>query len=287
MVCSMTAYSRVSAQGSWGMATWEIRTVNHRYFDCVIKMPDFLRSLETNIRQKLQQDLQRGRVECVLNFQPGERGVNLKLNVELLKKLATAITETKKYLPTLATVDPMQVLAWPQILEIIEGDQELIQEPIWQLFTETLADLLIVRGREGLVLGEVITRDLQQILVIVGDITSKITQVFTKQREKIMQRLEEIKKDLDQSRLEQEMVYLAQRLDIAEELARLTAHSQEAQRVLATGGCVGKRLDFLFQELHREANTLAAKSLDVTITQAVVEIKVLIEQMREQTQNIV
>ena len=287
MVCSMTAYSRVSAQGSWGMATWEIRTVNHRYFDCVIKMPDFLRSLETNIRQKLQQDLQRGRVECVLNFQPGERGVNLKLNVELLKKLATAITETKKYLPTLATVDPMQVLTWPQILEIIEGDQELIQEPIWQLFTETLADLLIVRGREGLVLGEVITRDLQQILVIVGDITSKITQVFTKQREKIMQRLEEIKKDLDQSRLEQEMVYLAQRLDIAEELARLTAHSQEAQRVLATGGCVGKRLDFLFQELHREANTLAAKSLDVTITQAVVEIKVLIEQMREQTQNIV
>ena len=287
MICSMTAYSRVSAQSNWGMVTWEIRTVNHRYFDCIIKIPDFLRPLESKIRQKLQQDLQRGRVECALNFQPGEQGVNLKLNVELLKKLTTAITEAEKYLPLPLTVDPMQVLAWPQILEVVEVDQESIQEPIWQLFTKTLAELLTVRGREGLVLKEVIERNLQRVLAIVDSITSKVTQVFTRQREKIVQRLAEIKKDLDQSRLEQEMVYLAQRLDITEELARLAAHSKEAQRVLAMGGCVGKRLDFLCQELHREANTLAAKSLDVTITQAVVELKVLIEQMREQMQNIV
>ncbi|EKE01013.1 MAG: hypothetical protein ACD_21C00242G0001 [uncultured bacterium] len=288
MIHSMTTFARFSDQGDWGMATWEIRAVNHRYFDCTIKMPEILRSLETNIRLQLQQQLHRGRIECMLRFQPGEQsGLNLMLNTSLVKKLADAIGEVKTFLPTAPEVDPMKILSWPQVLQTVEADAESVHKIILQLFEKTLVDLIAAREREGAALAEIIKNKLQEVLIIAGKVKNKIPQVLADQRAKIVARLEEIKSGLDQARLEQEMVYLAQRIDVAEELDRLETHCKEIKRILTTGGNVGKRLDFLMQELNREANTLSSKSVDVEVTQAAVVLKVLIEQMREQVQNIV
>lgn len=288
MIQSMTTFARFSDQGAFGMATWEIRVVNHRYFDCSIKMPEILRSLETNIRLRLQQQLHRGRVECALRFQPGEQsGLSLMLNTSLVKKLAEAIGEIKNYMPTTPTVDPIKILTWPQVLQVVEEDIEAVHKVILQLFEKTLADLVVAREREGMALAEIMQNKLREVLAIASKVKIKIPLVLANQRAKIMQRLDEIKGGLDQARLEQEMVYIAQRMDVAEELDRLETHSKEIERILISGGNVGKRLDFLMQELNREANTLASKSVDVEITQAAVELKVLIEQMREQVQNIV
>ncbi|CAL7959482.1 UPF0701 family protein YicC [Gammaproteobacteria bacterium] len=288
MIQSMTTFARFSDQGTWGMATWEIRVVNHRYFDCSIKMPEILRSLETNIRLRLQQQLHRGRIECALKFQPGEQsGLNLMLNISLVKKLADAIGEVKNYVSTKPVVDPMKILAWPQVLQVVEEDVEAVHKIILQLFEKTLADLIAARVREGAALAEIMQSKLQEVLAIASKVKTKVPLVLANQRAKIMQRLDAIKSELDLTRLEQEMVYIAQRMDVAEELDRLETHSKEIGRILTAGGNVGKRLDFLMQELNREANTLASKSVDVEVTQAAVELKVLIEQMREQVQNIV
>lgn len=288
MLYSMTTFARFSDQGAWGMATWEIRAVNHRYFDCTIKMPEVLRSFEANIRLRLQQQLHRGRVECLLKFQPGEQsGLNLILNGSLVKKIVGAIEEVKQYVPINPTIDPMKILAWPQVLQVVEEDIAMVQKVILQLFDRTLQDLVATRKREGAVLAEIMQDKLREILTIANQIKIRIPGVLASQRAKIVARLEEIKAGLDQARLEQEMVYMAQKIDIAEELDRLVTHGHELDRVLITGGNVGKRLDFLMQELNREANTLASKSVDAAITQAVIELKVLIEQMREQVQNIV
>ena len=288
MVQSMTTFARFSDQGAWGMATWEIRAVNHRYFDCSIKMPEVLRSLETNIRLCLQQQLHRGRVECALKFQPGEQsGLNLMLNISLVKKLADAIGEVKNYVATKPAVDPMKILAWPQVLQVVEEDIEAVHKIILQLFEKTLTDLIATRKREGAALVKIMQSKLREVLAITGKVKTKIPLVLANQRAKIMQRLDEIKSELDQTRLEQEMAYIVQRMDVAEELDRLETHSKEIGRILMTGGNIGKRLDFLMQELNREANTLASKSVDIEVTQAAVELKVLIEQMREQVQNIV
>ncbi|MEI8054672.1 MAG: YicC/YloC family endoribonuclease [bacterium] len=288
MVQSMTTFARFSDQGAWGMATWEIRAVNHRYFDCSIKMPEVLRSLETNIRLCLQQQLHRGRVECALKFQPGEQsGLNLMLNISLVKKLADAIGEVKNYVATKPAVDPMKILAWPQVLQVVEEDIEAVHKIILQLFEKTLIDLIATRKREGAALVKIMQSKLREVLAITGKVKTKIPLVLANQRAKIMQRLDEIKSELDQTRLEQEMAYIVQRMDVAEELDRLETHSKEIGRILMTGGNIGKRLDFLMQELNREANTLASKSVDIEVTQAAVELKVLIEQMREQVQNIV
>ena len=286
MIYSMTAFARSVEQGDWGMATWEIRSVNHRYFDSVIKMPEVLRQLETEIRPQLQQQLGRGRVECMLKFQPGERSnLKLRLNASLVKELVGAVDEVKKQGAT-AEADPMRILSWPQVLQVVdEGDKEA-QEAILKLFKKTVTDLLEMREREGRALAEIIKGRLQAVLVLVGKVRARVPQVLANQRSKMMMRLEEIKGRLDQSRLEQEMVYLTQRTDVAEELDRLEAHTKEVERILTVGGSVGKRLDFLVQELNREANTLASKSIDITVTQDAVELKVLIEQMREQVQNI-
>ena len=220
MIHSMTAFARFSDQGDWGMATWEIRSVNHRYFDCAIKMPEVLHSLETDIRQKLQQQLHRGRIECTLKFQPGEQsGFGLKLNTGLVKQLAGAFGEIKKHLTIIPEVDPMKILSWPQVLQTVAEDTEAIRGIILQLFAKTLTDLFATRKREGLLLGEIIKNKLQQVLVMTDKIKNRASQELTNRRAKIMERLEKIKGDLDQSRLEQEMVYMVHRLEPDNHLA--------------------------------------------------------------------
>jgi len=283
----MTAFARCSDQDTWGMATWEIRIVNHRYLDCALKMPDAFRSLEANIRLQLQQQLHRGRVECMLRFNHGDQGgLNLSLNTVLVKKLLEVVSEVKSYLP-MSTVDPMKILSWPHVLQAAEEDLTAAQEVILQLFEKTLVELIATREREGMVLSRLIKDRLQEMLIIISRVKNKIPQVLVDQRLRVIKRLEEALVSLDKSRLEQEMVYFVQKVDITEEIDRLEAHIQEVVRVLDSGGAAGKRLDFLMQELNREANTLASKSVDIEITQSAVELKVLIEQMREQVQNIV
>lgn len=283
----MTTFARCSDQDTWGMATWEIRIVNHRYFDCSLKIPDAFRSLDANIRLQLQQQLHRGRVDCMLKFDHGDQGgLNLSLNTALVKKLLEVVSEVRSYLP-MATVDPMKILSWPHVLQTTEEDLTIAQEVILRLFEKTLVELIATREREGMVLSKLIKDRLQEMLTIISKIKNKIPQVLADQRLRVVKRLEEALASLDQSRLEQEMVYFVQKVDITEEIDRLGAHIQEVTRVLDNGGPAGKRLDFLMQELNREANTLASKSVDIEITQAAVELKVLIEQMREQVQNIV
>jgi len=287
MIQSMTTFARLSDQGDWGMATWEIRVVNHRYFDCALKMPEAFRQVEANIRLQLQKQLHRGRVECSLRFDHGEQGEsNLVLNKELVKKLVDAVSEIKTYLP-MSTIDPMRILSWPQVLQTAEEDPGLAQDMVLQLFEKSLAELVDTRKREGLALAKVMQDKLQEVLNIVSKVKNKIPQILNNYRQKVIKRLEDVVASLDQSRLEQEMVYVAQKIDITEEIDRLEVHAKEVLRIIDDGDMVGKRLDFLMQELNREANTLSSKSIDAEITQSAIELKVLIEQMREQVQNVV
>lgn len=288
MIKSMTAFASCSDQGEWGMATWEIKVVNHRYFDCSIKMPDVFRSgLETSIRLQLQQSLIRGRVDGILKFSASTKSnTDFVLNEALIKKIVDALTQVKSYLP-MSNIDPMKILTWPDVLQTAEEDLSAAQDAILKLFERALGELAATRQREGAELEQLIKKRLQELSTIVIKVKEKMPQVLINQKQKITKRLEEVVASLDQNRLEQEMVYFAQKIDVAEELDRLDAHVKEVLRVLNGDDMAGKRLDFLMQELNREANTLASKSADADITQAALELKVLIEQMREQVQNVV
>ena len=210
----------------------------------------------------------------------------MSLNTALVKKIIDAVQEIKSYLP-MSTIDPMKILSWPQVLQVVEEDSKIAQEMVLALFEKTLAELIATRVREGVVLSKLIKDRLQEMSAIIFRVKSKMPQVLADQRLRIVKRLEEVLANIDQTRLEQELVYFAQKVDVSEEIDRLEAHITEVIRVIAEGGSAGKRLDFLMQELNREANTLASKSVDIEVTQLAVELKVLIEQMREQVQNIV
>lgn len=287
MINSMTAFARSSAQGVWGMATWEIRAVNHRYFECSFKMPEILRGLEPQLRNQLQQELNRGKIECSLRFQPGEQsGLDLSLNHVLVNKLVAAATEIKRIVASEQPIDPLKILAWPQVLQTREEDTQEMQQAITRLFADVLVDVKATRAREGAALKEILEDKLAKVLTIVQQVKEKLPQILQNQRAKILAKIDEIKVQVESQRLEQELVFFAQRVDVAEEMERLIMHVREVQRVLKQGGNVGKRLDFLMQELNREANTLASKSVDVVTTSCAVDLKVLIEEMREQVQNI-
>ena len=287
MIQSMTAFARCSDQDDLGSATWEIRVVNHRYFDCSVKSPEAFRQLDSSIRLKLQKKLSRGRIDCSLKFSVEEQsGADLEINAPLMEKIIDFAKEVKNHEP-MSDIDPMRILSWPKVLQTPEKDATVSQDMVLNLFTKTLEELVAAREREGKELSGLIKKRLQEVLVIVDKVKSKIPLVLEGQKQKIIKRLEEVVDRLDQSRLEQEMVYFAQKTDVTEEIDRLGAHVKEVLRILDEGGVVGKRLDFLMQELNREANTLASKSVDVEVTQFDLELKVLIEQMREQVQNIV
>lgn len=287
MIQSMTAFTRISDQGDWGSATLEIKAVNHRYFDCVFKVPEAFRQLESDIKLRMQKKLGRGRVECSLKFnRDGQSGSNFVVNQELVKKIMDAVGEVKSFLP-ISQIDPMKILSWPQVLQTAEEDFTPAQEKIMQMFESALSDLIATREREGAALAEIMKGKLQEMLSIVGKVKEKMPQIMDNHRQKIVKKLEEVTSSLDQTRLEQEMVYAAQKIDIAEEIERLETHIKEVIRILGEGGTAGKRLDFLMQELNREANTLSSKSIDIETTQYAVDLKVFIEQMREQVQNIV
>lgn len=286
MTRSMTAFARQEVQHSWGSLTWEVRSVNHRYLEPHLRLPESLRDLEGPLREQLRKNLSRGKVECTLRFVAEAQSQTLTVNQEFAGELVAAAQQVADIIPNAQQLDPLEVLRWPGVLQDTKLDMDAVKKAGLELFKLALAELIENRGREGAELANLIDQRLDAITEIVTDVRTKLPGILTAQRENLQARLDELQAELDPTRLEQEMVILAQKADVDEEMDRLNTHVQEVKRVLKQKGPIGRRLDFLMQELNREANTLSSKSIVSDTTQSAVELKVLIEQMREQIQNI-
>lgn len=286
MVFGMTAFARCSTQKDWGSATWELRTVNHRYLEISLRLPELVRDLEHLLRERVSRHLKRGKVECFLKYQADVAHRSLAVNHTLLQHLAQAAEEVKLQWPQANQPNLLNILSWPEVLNPVDIDITTIREDVGLLLDNALKDLVAMRQREGGGLQQFIEERIKTMEVHMEKIRTRMPIVLTQQHNRVMERIKEFKLELNPERIEQEWLILAQKMDIMEELDRLQIHIAELRRALAEGGLIGRRLDFLTQELHREANTLCSKSTDAEVTHAGVELKVLIEQIREQVQNI-
>jgi uncharacterized protein (TIGR00255 family) len=286
-VRSMTAFARTESQEDWGSLAWELRSVNHRFLEPTFRLPEDLRDLEGVLRERIARFVQRGKLECRLRFQPAATAAHeVAINTDFARQLAHLSREVDALLYSAAPINAMDVLRWPGVLLVSEPQLDVVRERALSLFEAALADLVAARVREGIRLQEFIELRLQAIHDWVTTVKARLPEVLSHIRDRLSQRLAELKAEVDAARLEQEIALLAQKMDVAEELDRLDAHVDETRRDLMQGGSLGRKLDFLMQEMHREANTLAAKSADIETTRAAVELKVLIEQVREQVQNL-
>lgn len=286
MIHSMTAFARTEQAVASGTLSWELRSVNHRYLEPHLRLPEAFRDLEGAVREALRQGLSRGKVECTLRFAEDSAGKPLQVDLERAAQLVTAAEGVASLIKQPAALNPLEVLGWPGVLVADASDPQALNKAALALFDQALAELKNGRQREGAELARILNERLDGILEEVTTLRELVPHMLTAQRQKILDRCAEMQADLDPQRLEQELVMLAQKSDVAEELDRLNTHVSEVRRVLKTGGAAGRRLDFLMQELNREANTLGSKAFDTRSTNAAVNLKVLIEQMREQVQNI-
>ncbi len=287
MLKSMTAYARQQQQSTWGSLTWELRSVNHRYLEISARLPEELRELEPQLRELVGSRLKRGKVECNLRFKASENiSDTLEINEETAKALLKACHQLEGHMMNAARLNPLEILQWPGILKPLETNFKEVKSAALDLLSVSLDDLIATREREGERIHEMIQSRSDKIAKLSQSLAKQRGTVQEKMRAKLQIRLNEIAIETDHGRLEQELVYLAQKQDIDEELDRLDAHLKEVNGVLQRDEPIGRRLDFLMQELNREANTLGAKTSDVESSGASVELKVLIEQMREQIQNI-
>ena len=284
---SMTGFARLEATHSWGTIGWEVRSVNHRYLEPHFRLPELARGLEPDLRDALRKRLSRGKVEVSFSYQLASASASqsIRIDQELLQQLVATAEEVNAAIGNAAPVNPIEVMRWPGLIVETEIDKEELLSAATELFEQAIQGLIDHRQREGAELKHLIEQRLQGISEQVEQVRNILPQILDNQRQRLLDRLADIKGELNQDRLEQEMVYLAQKTDVDEELDRLDTHINEVRRALNKGGAVGRRLDFLMQELNREANTLSSKSIVSDTTQAAVEIKVLIEQMREQIQN--
>ena len=287
MIQSMTAFARQEAKSLSGSITWEIRSVNHRYLELQFKLPEAMRQIEPKLRDILRKNLARGKVECSLRLQTDSNANHsLSINENLAKELINAGLALQSRIDNAAPLDVLDVLKWPGVLKEPDLNKDsLIQESL-ALFEQALKQLNESRAREGEELHVFIQQRLDNIEEITDAVRNSMPEIMSAQRSKLQDKLSELIGELNSDRVEQELVLLANKIDVDEELDRLVTHVGEVKRVLNTGGACGRRLDFLMQELNREANTLSSKSIVSDSTQAAVELKVLIEQMREQIQNI-
>lgn len=290
-VRSMTAFSRCEASYEWGSLSWEIRSVNHRYLEPGLRLPDAVRSLEPIIRETLRKQLARGKVDAIMQLRLNTvAGSAMKINEALLDQYLAAINLVNQRIShqsaEASPVAAADLLFRPGVLEQQELDQEQLNKTALQLFEKALAEHIQHREREGAELAGFILQRLDKITDYVKQLRPMIPAIIQQQKDKLHTRLAELKVDLEPNRLEQEITLLAQRVDVDEELDRLTTHITEVSRALKDGGSIGRRLDFLMQELNRETNTLSSKSISSDTTLIAVDMKVLIEQMREQVQNL-
>lgn len=286
MIRSMTAFTRSSIEKEWGIATWELRSVNHRYLELDIRLPETLRELESSLREAALKQLQRGKIECYLRYHPNENLLNVSLNHHILKQLAALSQEVQSSWQGPIDTSLIQILHWPGVLKKIEAQSGELNQNILELFDKALQELVARRVREGESLQSRIKERLQQMLQGLEQIKQRLPLIIKQQREKILGRIQDLQLNIDPMRVEEELLLLMQKMDVAEEIDRLEIHINEVQQALNTQGSIGRRLDFLMQELHREANTLGSKSSDTETSHVAIHLKVLIEQMREQAQNI-
>ena len=286
MIHSMTAFARFEVKKDWGNAIWEIRSVNQRFLENYFRLPEQFRGLEPVLRERFRKALARGKVECALRFNPnpsakGKLSLNKELAEQLLAHAGWINEQTLN-----SQVNPVEIMRWPGVMETEEADLDSIQKDLLAGFDQALKDFIAARASEGANMKALIEQRLDAICQQADIVSGKMPEVAQWQRDKIIEKFKDANLELDNQRVEQELVILAQKMDVDEEIDRLYSHVKETKGILKKGGPQGRRLDFMMQEFNREANTLGSKSINAEITNAAVELKVLIEQMREQIQNI-
>ena len=283
----MTAYSRVSSDSDLGTVTWELKSVNNRYLDASLRMPEDFRFLDGPLRERLGKRVRRGKLDGTLRIESTQRAAGaIELNLELVEQIAKACRQIDGVSYDAGRVSPLDILRWPGVMESNAPEPGEASAAILAAFDTALDEFVDSRKREGERLAELIEQRLASIETIVAGVREVLPDVIAAGRERLENKLADIRDQLDSSRIEAEIVLFSQKVDVAEEVDRLDAHVSEVRRVLTLKEPIGRRLDFLMQELNREANTLGSKSVDTRTTGASVELKVLIEQMREQIQNL-
>lgn len=287
MIRSMTAFARQERRAAWGVLTWELRSLNHRFLEVGTRLPEDLRALEGAVRERVAKLLKRGKVECGLRLQrtAGAHG-ELSMNREVVARLVELVTEANALHASPAPISAIELLRWPGAVDEVEPDLGPISEAALELLDSALAELVDTREREGERLRAVLEQRGAAMAALASEVRQHLPEIRTQLRARLEARLAEVQVQTDPARIEQELVLQLQKLDVDEELDSLETHLREIGDVLKRSEPVGRRLDFLMQELNREANTLGSKSVVVETTRASVELKVLIEQMREQVQNI-
>ncbi|MEI7176971.1 YicC/YloC family endoribonuclease [Pectobacterium carotovorum] len=286
MIRSMTAYARREIKGNWGSAAWELRSVNQRYLETYLRLPEQFRSLEPVARERIRARLTRGKIECNLRFEldPSAQSA-LILNEKLAKQLVNAANWVKMQSDE-GEINPVDILRWHGVMSAEEQDLDAISAELLTALEGALDDFIAARESEGDALKGLIEQRLAGVSAEVVKVRAQMPNILLWQRERLQSKLEDAQVQLENNRLEQELVLMAQRVDVAEELDRLDAHVKETYKILKKEEAVGRRLDFMMQEFNRESNTLASKSINADVTASAIELKVLIEQMREQIQNI-
>lgn len=281
----MTAFARLDLTESWGQICWELRSLNHRYLDISIRLPEEFRQLEMTLRESIQKKLKRGKVDCTLHWKPNKNDGQWQINQVLVQQLWETVQKINAITGNTTPPNALDILRWQGVLETNILDDEEVGKTVRQHFDTALTQLIAHREREGAQLAIFIEQRCTAIATIVEQLRNELPTILQAQRERLQTRLTELV-ELDSDRLEQEIVILTQKMDVAEEVERLDTHLTEIRRTLNKDQAIGRRLDFLIQELHREANTLGSKSNHINTSHYALELKVLIEQIREQTQNI-
>jgi uncharacterized protein (TIGR00255 family) len=286
MIASMTGFARRETTGVWGTLVCELRSVNHRFLEAGFRLPDELRSAEGELRARLGRQLRRGKVDCTLSYRrPPGAGGTLQIDSAALERLLGAVHVVTRALAQPPALNPLDVLRWPGVVSEEATSADELLAAAYEVFGQTLDELIATRAREGARLRELLEQRCAALEALVAGVRARLPEVHARMRARLNERLAELTASADPERLEQELAILLQRLDVDEELVRLTGHIEEVRRVIAGTEPAGRRLDFLMQELNREANTLSSKSQDLETTRAAVDMKVVIEQMREQVQN--
>ena len=286
MIRSMTGFARRERQFPWGLLAWELKTVNHRFLEMGCGLPEEFRAAEAEFRQAIAGSVRRGKVECSLHFRPALAAGALEVDTELLSSLIQRAQAIASQTGSAARIDVLDVLRWPGVIRDGSRDPAPMIAAAHALLAEALAELARFRDSEGGRLRDALEQRCAGLIEFAARATDRLPEVRARMRAKLLERIAQLVSDVDQNRLEQELAILAQRMDVDEEIDRLRGHVTEVRKTFGGQEPAGRRLDFLMQELNREANTLSSKSQDIETTRAAVDMKVLIEQMREQVQNI-
>ncbi len=286
MIYSMTAFARAAVDAHGRHLVWELKSVNHRFLETHFRLPEAMRSIEHPLRELARKHLKRGKVDCTLRLEKVADDTGITLNRGVLLQVLAAVEQVRRDAPEIGAVSPMELMRWPGVLDDTPSVDESLTETASELFEQALSDLIAARQREGEHLRDTLVERFDQIDALLKSLKPLTSHLANQQKAKLKQRLADLQVNVDPGRLEQEVALLAQKADVAEELDRLAIHVEEARSHLNGAGPHGRRLDFLTQELNREANTLGAKSVIPETSQRAVDLKVIIEQIREQVQNI-